>query len=527
MPTREGADNVGMAESEDVAAAQARAELEASRVARAEPARALQLARNAVALARTAGDLRLTVQSLQRVAVILSEVRDFEGALPIQQEALATAQALGDQGLLCDVMNTLGNVFGATHQFEAALQWYERAEAAADRAGDRRRARIVQVNVACRYLNQGERELKLGKVAAGRALLHHMLALSAPLVAESQACGDCEREFVARCNRAAALVRLDLHRDALEEFEDCVPMAALVGMEAALITVAIYRVRALRSTGQTQRAREVGATALAGPGRHDLLAAAEVHEELSLLEEDAGDLAAALRHHRAFHALHTQALNNAAVQSSAIVASRLQAQGLMAEAAASAARARQLSLENLALAARAEAAGQQALTDPLTGLANRRHLDNFMRQAVNDPGREMAIALVDIDHFKQINDRFGHAKGDEVLRVLASILHNCTRTGDLAARFGGEEFVIVFASAGLPEARRICERLRREVEGHHWAGVHAQLAVTISVGVSRLAGGAEARTGLELADAALYRAKGAGRNRVCSEEDAPSGCCGP
>ncbi|HRD95276.1 MAG TPA: GGDEF domain-containing protein [Rubrivivax sp.] len=301
-------------------------------------------------------------------------------------------------------------------------------------------------------------------------------------------------------------------------------------MEAALITVAIYRVRALRSTGQTQQAREVGATALAGPGRHDLLAAAEVHEELSLLEEDAGDLAAALRHHRAFHALHTQALNNAAVQSSAIVASRLQAQGLMAEAAASAARAGQLSLENLALAARAEAAGQEALTDPLTGLGNRRHLDHFMRQAANDhgvAGREMSIALVDIDHFKQINDRFGHAKGDEVLRVLASILHNCTRTGDLAARFGGEEFVIVFASAGLPEARRICERLRREVEGHHWAGVHAQLAVTISVGVSRLAGGAEAPAGLDLADAALYRAKGAGRNRVCSEEDAPAGCCGP
>lgn len=475
-----------------------------------------------MALARTAGELRLLVQSLQCVAVILSEGRDFEGALPIQQEALAAAQKLGDQGLLCDVMNTLGNVFGATYQFEAALEWYAQAEAAADRAGDGQRSRMVRANVACKYLNQGERELKLGHVAAGRSLLHRMLALSAPLVVESQASVDRQREFIVRCNRAAALVRLDLHREALEEFEACLPMAPLVGLEGALITVAIYRVRALRSIGQIQQAREVGALALAGPGRHDLLAAAEVHEELSLLEEEAGDLSAALRHHRSFHSLHTQALNNAAVLGSAIVSSRLQAQGLMAEAEASAARARQLSLENRALAARAEALGQEALTDPLTGLANRRHLEHFMRNIASDHGelgREMSIALVDIDHFKQINDRFGHSKGDEVLTALASILHRNTRTGDLAVRFGGEEFVIFFASAALLEARKICERLRREVERHSWADLHDQLSVTVSIGVSRLPHGGDLRPTLERADAALYRAKGAGRNRVCSDAD--------
>ncbi len=179
----------------------------------------------------------------------------------------------------------------------------------------------------------------------------------------------------------------------------------------------------------------------------------------------------------------------------------------------------------MALAARAQAAAQEAQTDPLTELANRRQLDRFMREAVNDRGaesREMSVALVDIDRFKQINDRFGHSNGDEVLRALASILRRSTRPGDLAARFGGEESVIVFAGAGLQEARKACERLRDEVEHYPWVQVHAQLAVTISVGVSRLAHGGEIRECLELADAALYRAKGAGRNRVCSDDDEPS-----
>lgn len=517
-----------MSESVQSMTSRAYAALEASRAVGVEHARALQLAQDAIALARPSGDLRLLVKALQRAAVILSEGRDFESALPIQQEALAAAQNLGDQGLLCDVMNTLGNVFGATYQFEAALEWYERAEAAASKAGDSRRARMVRVNVACRYLNQGERELKLGKVAAGRSLLHRMVTMSAPLVAEAQASGDKEREFVARCNRAAALVRLDLHQEALGEFDICLPMAALVGLESALMSVAIYRVRALRSIGQMQQAREAGAMALAGPGQHDLLAASEVHEELSLVEEEAGDFAAALRHHRAFHSLHTQALNNFAVQSSAIASARLEAQGLMAEAAAAAARAHQLALENLALAARAEVAGQEALTDPLTGLANRRRLDLFMLEVKDVQGtadQEMAVALIDIDHFKQINDRFGHSKGDEVLRAIASILRRSTRTGDLAARFGGEEFIVVFTSAGPAEAKQACERLRSEVESHPWTQVHAQLAVTISVGVTSLACGGDIGASLELADAALYRAKGTGRNRVCGDIGEASQSC--
>jgi diguanylate cyclase (GGDEF)-like protein len=481
------------------------------------------LVQRAIALARSASDRQLLVQALQRAAVILSEVRDFEGALPIQQEALREAQCLGDPGLLCDVMNTMGNVFGATHQMEAAQQWYQRAEAAAAEAGDPRRVRMVQANVACKLLNQGEHELKLGHVEAGRSLLQRMLALSEPLVAQAQACGDLEREFVARCNRAAALVRLERHREALDEFETCLPMAPRVCLEGALITVAIYQVRALRSMGQIQRARDLGADALSGAGRHDLLAAAEVHEELSLLEEAAGDLAAALRHHRAFHLMHAQALNLSAVHTSAIASTRLQAQGLMAEAAASSARAHQLSLENQALAARAQAADQEALTDPLTGLANRRQRDRFMREISREraaPARRMSVALIDIDHFKRINDRFGHAKGDEVLQALASMLRQRTRSGDLAARMGGEEFIVVFAAADASEAEQACERLRSDVQDHPWSGVHPQLAVTISIGVCALTDGTDFRSALEQADKALYRAKGAGRNRVCIDDPA-------
>lgn len=146
-------------------------------------------------------------------------------------------------------------------------------------------------------------------------------------------------------------------------------------------------------------------------------------------------------------------------------------------------------------------------TDPLTGLSNRRALDAFL--AANDGALGAALAL-DLDHFKRVNDTYGHAAGDEVLRETARRLRPLVREGDLVARAGGEEIVIVLRGAGARVAERVagdvCEALRRapvEVEG-------AAIAVTGSVGVAVGALGARL---LEAADGALYAAKGGGRDR--------------
>jgi len=160
------------------------------------------------------------------------------------------------------------------------------------------------------------------------------------------------------------------------------------------------------------------------------------------------------------------------------------------------------------------------VTDSLTGLHNRRYMSGqlagMVRRASHGGGPVSAL-LVDIDHFKRINDNFGHAVGDEVLREFAIRLATNVRAIDLACRYGGEEFVVIMPDTGLVEAERIAERLRNHVAGSPFnvPGVDDELGVTISIGVASTLGATD--TALDLlkrADDAVYEAKAAGRNLV-------------
>ena len=161
-----------------------------------------------------------------------------------------------------------------------------------------------------------------------------------------------------------------------------------------------------------------------------------------------------------------------------------------------------------------------AVTDPLTGLHNRRYMSGqlsaLVRRATHG-GEPVSALLVDIDHFKRINDSFGHAVGDEVLREFAIRLATNVRAVDLACRYGGEEFVVIMPDTGLAEAKAIAERLRSHVAGSPFnvAGVDDALGVTISVGVaSTLSSDDTAQDLLKRADDAVYDAKAGGRNLV-------------
>jgi diguanylate cyclase (GGDEF)-like protein len=293
-----------------------------------------------------------------------------------------------------------------------------------------------------------------------------------------------------------------------------------------LVNVALYQVRALRALGALDEARGVGAQGLGQSDAADARAVAELHGELTLLEEQAGNLAAALTHHRRFHALLQKALSETALRRSAVAAVQLQTERAMADAATARAQALELQRRNEALRDQADKAGREAMTDGLTGLANRRRIDDRL-QALEGAGpvpppRPMTVALVDIDHFKRINDRFGHPVGDAVLREMGGLLSRSTRGSDLAARYGGEEFMVLFDGAGLEQAERACERMRASVQQHDWTSLHPDLAVTISIGLCPLEAAADIRRVVALADQALYRAKRTGRNRVCSQRE-PAG----
>jgi diguanylate cyclase (GGDEF)-like protein len=156
-----------------------------------------------------------------------------------------------------------------------------------------------------------------------------------------------------------------------------------------------------------------------------------------------------------------------------------------------------------------------ARTDRLTGLANRRDLLERAEIEMERAKRldlPLALALIDLDHFKAINDRHGHNVGDRVLVEFAARLKPLTRKFELLARWGGEEFVLLLPSAGAIEARSVTERLRQAVVAQPFAGVGE---VSFSAGVAAYAGEANFGDWLERADQALYRAKSEGRNRIC------------
>jgi two-component system cell cycle response regulator len=161
-----------------------------------------------------------------------------------------------------------------------------------------------------------------------------------------------------------------------------------------------------------------------------------------------------------------------------------------------------------------------AVTDQLTGLHNRRYmagqLDALVRRAAAG-GDAVAVLVIDIDHFKKINDSFGHAVGDEVLREFAVRLASNVRAIDLPVRFGGEEFVVVMPDTELEHAHRIAERIRLHVAGSPFRvmGGEELLTVTISIGVAASLGETDGPAPLiKRADEAMYEAKSKGRNCV-------------
>ena len=162
-----------------------------------------------------------------------------------------------------------------------------------------------------------------------------------------------------------------------------------------------------------------------------------------------------------------------------------------------------------------------AVTDQLTGLHNRRYMETqlaaLVRRAVVGDGDPVALMVIDIDHFKKINDGFGHAVGDEVLREFAVRLASNVRAIDLPVRFGGEEFVVVMPDTHLADAQRIADRIRLHVAGApFWTqGGDGALSVTISIGVAASLGAGDDQAKLiRRADEAMYEAKMGGRNRV-------------
>ncbi|GGP26497.1 GGDEF domain-containing protein [Silvimonas amylolytica] len=246
-----------------------------------------------------------------------------------------------------------------------------------------------------------------------------------------------------------------------------------------------------------------------------------IHHKLYAVNKAFGQFEAALHHHRAWHQalesqmarLNEQKVQNATQRRLARLEQRMELE-----------RARH---ENHRLLARVQTHEQTiqtlssvAQTDALTGAWNRRALEERLarlhEESCND-GWPLCVLMIDLDHFKEINDRFTHIQGDQVLKGVVHLIATACRSDEFIARYGGEEFTLLLPGLQLSGALQIAERIRTTVHEHEWPAL-PDVRLTVSIGAAELREGEAAASLLARADMALYEAKRSGRNKVCLAE---------
>jgi diguanylate cyclase (GGDEF)-like protein len=240
-------------------------------------------------------------------------------------------------------------------------------------------------------------------------------------------------------------------------------------------------------------------------------------QKYSQILENHGYFAEALTQFKAFHQLDQKVRSEAASTQLELMTSRLALEQAQHDAELQRLRNQELSLLNEQLEAQSQAFEHLSNHDPLTGLANRRLLDerlNFLFEQAQSTGEPLTVVMLDIDHFKQINDQFSHRIGDQVLAQIAQFLREHTRSRDLCARYGGEEFVLLAWRLPAARAWEFCERLRLTVQDFDWGSLATGLNVTLSIGYTSDTQVNDFGLMLSSADALMYQAKLAGRNRV-------------
>ncbi len=234
----------------------------------------------------------------------------------------------------------------------------------------------------------------------------------------------------------------------------------------------------------------------------------DVHKEFYKVFKARSEFELALQHLEMFHKFDSLVRSESAERQSQALAVKIERENVRREALWYQQRSEELTRLNVQL-------DRQASEDSLTGLANRRTLETFVARVfleATETRSKLSIVLLDIDHFKLVNDKYLHAAGDLVLQRIAKILSEQCRSHDLVARYGGEEFALILPGIGGLAVYRLCERIREVIARTDMTDIHPDLSVTISLGWCDDVSVAHQNKLFEIADRAMYSAKNAGRN---------------
>ncbi|MFL6662470.1 MAG: diguanylate cyclase, partial [Rhizobacter sp.] len=461
-------------------------------------------------------------QVLCTLAMAYNDVGLHGDALAHVTKALEAARAASDPSLLSWALNRTGVTYEHMGDLERAEQFKLDALKIA-RGIDGREEIFSALNNLCGLLHHRAKSAATLEIARGELL--RALHYAEEGLALAEASGNTHRIAICHGNIGMTLIGLDRFDEAERHIEASAALCDAHGYRGLALSLVADRASLLKRRGDLRGALALYQHTLAQAHQTDdrsmLLT---IHQNLYECHKQHGDIAKALQHHEAMLPLEREQMQQRADTQARLLLHRLELEQVRAEAErarldAEVQRLRlmQLESENRQLAVKALELGRHALEDQLTGLANRRRVDHELPMhfaSARERSGALSIAAVDLDHFKQVNDRYGHAVGDDVLRAVARILLDNTRSGDLLARMGGEEFLVVFAGTPIGVANDVCERLRQAVEKHDWQRLAPGLRLTVSIGLCDALHSVDVRGLLERADASLYAAKRGGRNRV-------------
>jgi diguanylate cyclase (GGDEF)-like protein len=438
-------------------------------------------------------------------AWILLTRADSEAALDEALAALDLAMTTEDAGAQAFALDVTGMVYWLIQQPNKALIFFEDAIKLARQTGD-------DVQLGRFLINLGGAQAQIGLQAQDNgdfAGLERWTGLGIETTAQglaiSKRVGDLWSLRIALCNIAEHFCRLGDYTAAMRSLDEHDEIPGALDNRAAVHCQFTHGL-VLAGLGRYDEAIARFQESLSAEQDGDIEQAVTSMLHLSKAYESAGRFAEALGAYKKYHAMQVKMAEEAVQRRARYAALRFENEKLRALAAAEQHRARNLESENMDLA-------RAVLEDDLTKLSNRRHLEAALFEILVS-GERYAIAMLDVDHFKKINDTFSHAAGDAVLRQIGTLIRQCCREHDLPVRYGGEEFAILMRGTERADARKICDRVKAVIEDHDWRDLLAESGVTVSIGTAAWNEVSSPNNALALADRRLYRAKAEGRNRV-------------
>jgi diguanylate cyclase (GGDEF)-like protein/putative nucleotidyltransferase with HDIG domain len=481
----------------------------------------------------------------------------YERALGQLSEALEIGRELEDHALVRDSLNFLGGVCTSLGDFVQGVEYVqstlELCQLANDESGIA--SALTNLGMLHHHLGQDEEAIKYHRESV------HM----------SQRNGHSHREAMASNNLGIALIGLGQFEEAIDVLTTAQPLGALIGDEGLNTRVLINlseayhklgnqtlalgainqaldlisddsesRVYALMNAalihadlGDHSQALEMlncGLSIAQASGLKSL--GFQIHKHLSRIYKTVHRVDEALEHHEQFYAIEREVLAAEVTQKLRITSAQREIERTRAESEIYRLRNVELAraLTSLQEADRLKSQlvkelnskslelDRQTKIDALTGIHNRRYLESTLASKFaqsREAGTDLSVVIVDVDHFKEINDRFSHQVGDQVLKIIAGLLLKSCRSEDLVARYGGEEFVIALPGMVASQALIVCERIHKSLGKYDWSSFSPELRITISAGLSDDASASNHEKLLNAADLKLYEAKRSGRNRTC------------